>query len=192
MHRKWLGAALLAVLAAGCGEGHAIFNVDVQSFMASTGADTLRVPPDPLPGILPGDPPVRDSITPVGVDLPTAMSSSIVDTVLLTGSLDVTHSTGSGTFSYDVFFSSSSDPAVVYAGSPALTVGPVSIPTTAPVPITSQNLAAVVGDAFKGSALYVGIRATVSNTGATNLQSTFKLTALQARIVLQDRIFAGQ
>src|SRR5881397_2108921 len=144
MHRKWLGAALLAVLAAGCGEGHAIFNVDVQSFMASTGADTLRVPPDPLPGILPGDPPVRDSITPVGVDLPTAMSSSIVDTVLLTGSLDVTHPTSSGTLSYDVFLSSSSDPAVVYSGTPALTVGPASFPaSTTPVPIVSQNLAGV-------------------------------------------------
>jgi len=29
----------------------------------------------------------------------------------------------------------------------------------------------------------------MSNTGATNLQATFKLTALQARIVFQDKIF---
>jgi len=100
MHRKWLGAALLAVLAAGCGEGHAIFSIDVYSFMTGTGSDTLRVPPDPLPGLPPASPPVQDSIIPVGVDLPSAMSSSIVDTVLLNGSLDVTNSTGTGTFSY--------------------------------------------------------------------------------------------
>ena len=189
MHRKWLGAALLAVLAAGCGEGHAIFSIDVYSFMTGTGSDTLRVPPDPLPGLPPASPPVQDSIIPIGVDLPSAMSSSIVDTVLVNGSLDVTHSTGTGTFSYEVFFSSSSDPAVVYAATPALTVGPAPIPGTGPVPITSQNIAAVVGDAFKGSGLYVGIRVTMSNTGATNLQATFKLTALQARIVFQDKIF---
>src|SRR3989442_10951286 len=96
----------------------------------------------------------------------------MVDTVMVNGSLDVTHSTGTGTFSYEVFFSSSSDPAVVYAARPALTVGPAPIPGTGPVPITSQNIAAVVGDAFKGSGLYVGIRVTMSNTGATNLQAT--------------------
>src|SRR3989454_9136914 len=80
--------------------------------MTGTGSDTLRVPPDPLPGLPPASPPVQDSIIPIGVDLPSAMSSSIVDTVLVNGSLDVTHSTGTGTFSYEVFFSSSSDPAV--------------------------------------------------------------------------------
>ena len=181
MNAKWLGVTLLAAVAAGCGEGRLIVNIDVHSFMTG-GTDTLRLPPDPLPGLAPGMT-VRDSITPTGVNLPTALSSSIVDTVLLTGSLDATNSTSSGTLSYEVFFSSSSDPAVVYASTPALTVGPVSIPAAAPVPITSQNLAAVVGDAFKGSALYVGIRATVSNTGATTLKTTLKLTQLQARIV---------
>ena len=191
MHKKWLGAALLAVLAAGCGEGHAIFTVDVYSFMTGTGSDTLRLPPDPLPPMPPATS-FKDSIAPVGVDLPTAMSSSIVDTVLLTGSLDVTNPTSSGTLSYDVFLSSSSDPAVVYGGTPVLTVGPASFPaSTTPVPIVSQNLAAVVGTVFQGSGLYVGIRGTVSNTGATGLKTTLKLTALQARIVFQDRIFAG-
>src|SRR5438034_10317496 len=111
MKAKWLGVTLLVAVAAACGEGHAIFSIDVYSFMTGTGSDTLRVPPDPLPGLPPASPPVQDSIIPVGVDLPSAMSSSIVDTVLLNGSLDVTNSTGTGTFSYEVFFSSSSDPA---------------------------------------------------------------------------------
>ncbi|SRR6266571_1348222 len=202
MKAKWLGVTLLVAVAAACGEGHAIFSIDVHSFMTG-GTDTLRLPPDPppplppSPGLSPGAS-IKDSITPTGVDLPTAMSSSIVDTVLLTGSLDITNPTDSGSLSYEVFFSSSSDPAVVYGAAPALLVGPQKFPIatlTAPitqVPITSQNLAAVVGDAFKGSGLYVGIRATITNNGVSgdpDLKTTLKLTALQARIVFQDKIF---
>src|SRR5438445_7132910 len=96
MKAKWLRVTLLVAVVAACGEGHAIFSIDVYSFMTGTGSDTLRVPPDPLPGLPPASPPVQDSIIPIGVDLPSAMSSSIVDTVLVNGSLDVTHSTGTG------------------------------------------------------------------------------------------------
>src|SRR2546430_11874390 len=50
MKAKWLGVALgcavLAGGAAGCGQGRAIFNVDVYSFLKGTGRDTLRLPPD--------------------------------------------------------------------------------------------------------------------------------------------------
>src|SRR2546425_1430286 len=194
MNGRLFRVMLLAAVAAGCGQGRAIFSIDVHSFMTGSGRDTLRLPPDPLPGLPPGLTPVRDSITPVGVDLPTAMSSSIVDTVTLTGNLDVTNPTSSGSLSYDVFFASVADPAVVYGGAPALTIGPTSFPagTTTSVPITSQNLAAVVGDAFKGSGLYVGIRAVISNTEpplGPDLKTTLKLTQLQARIVFQDKIF---
>jgi len=37
--------------------------------------------------------------------------------------------------------------------------------------------------------LYIGVRASVSNTGAAGLKTTLKLTQLQARIVVQDKIF---
>jgi hypothetical protein len=193
MMKAWgLGVALgSAAVAVGCGEGRLIFNVDVHSFMAGSGSDTLRLTPDPFPGFPPGTT-FRDSIPPVGVDLPSAMSSSLVEDVRLTGNMDVTNPTNSGSLSYEVFFASSSDPAVLYAGAPALTVGPTSFPatTTTSVPITSQNLAAVVGDAFQASALYVGIRATISNDpSGTDLKTTLKLTALQAKIVFQDNIF---
>jgi hypothetical protein len=191
MNARWIGVALLAAVAVACGEGRVIFNVDVQSFMAGTGSDTLRLTPDPFPGLPPGTT-VRDSIPPVGVDLPSAMSSSIVEDVRLTGNLDVTNPTSSGSLSYDVFFASSSDPAIVYGGPPALVIGPASFPpgTTTSIPITSLNLAAVVGDAFKESALYVGIRAVISNDpGITDLKTTLKLTELQATIVFQDKVF---
>src|SRR3989442_5724797 len=89
------------------------------------------------------------------------------------------------------FFASNPSPAAVYGGAPALTVGPASFPaaTTTSVPISAPNLAAPVRDLFKGSALYIGIRGTISNTGATGLKTTLKLTRLQARIVLQDKFF---
>src|SRR2546422_2208569 len=102
MNGRLFRVMLWAAVATGCGEGRAIFSIDVHSFMTG-GTDTLRLPPDPLPGLPPGPTPRRDSITPVGVDLPTAMSSSIVDTVTLTGNLDVTNPTSSGSLSYDVF-----------------------------------------------------------------------------------------
>jgi hypothetical protein len=193
MNARWIGVALLTAVAVACGEGRAIFHVDVHSFMAGTGSDTLRLTPDPLPGFPPGAM-FSDSITPVGVDLPSAMSSSIVEDVRLTGNLDVTDPTSSGSLSYEVFFASSSDPAVVYGGAPALTIGPppfLAGPTTSR-PFTSMNLAALVGDAFKQSALYVGIRATIQNTepvGGPDLKTTLKLTELQATIVFQDKVF---
>ena len=190
MKAKWLGLALAsAAVAAGCGEGRAIFNVDVYSFLQGTGRDALRLPPDPLPPLLPATT-VTDSVTPIAVNLPGA-GSSIVDTVSLSGSLDVTNPTSSGSLSYQIFFASNPSPAAVYGGAPALTVGPASFPaaTTTSVPISAPNLAAPVRDLFKGSALYIGIRGTISNTGATGLKTTLKLTRLQARIVLQDKFF---
>jgi hypothetical protein len=189
MRAKWLWMTWLVALMAGCGAGHAIFVVDIESFLAGTGADTLRVTPDPLPPLPPATT-VADSIPPVGVTLPTAMKSSIVDTVLLTGSIDVTNPTSSGSLTYQVFFSSSSNPSVVYSGAPALTVGPASFPAaTTSVPISSANLASVVGSVFQGSGLYVGLKASVSNTGVTGLKTTLKVRALQARVVFQDKLF---
>src|SRR2546430_10966030 len=77
MKAKWLGVALgcavLAGGAAGCGQGRAIFNVDVYSFLKGTGRDTLRLPPDPLPP-LPPSTTVTDSVTPIAVNLPGAGS----------------------------------------------------------------------------------------------------------------------
>jgi hypothetical protein len=194
MNARWIGVALLTAVAVACGEGRAIFHVDVHSFMAGTGSDTLRLTPEPLPGFPPGST-FSDSITPVGVDLPSAMSSSIVEDVRLTGNLDITNPTSSGSLSYEVFFASSSDPAVVYApGALALSIGAPSFPavTTTSIPFSSGNLAALVGDAFKQSALYVGIRATIQNTepvGGPDLKTTLKLTELRATIVFQDKVF---
>jgi hypothetical protein len=189
MGAKWLWTAVLLAVVTGCGEGRAIFNVDVYSFLKGGGRDTLRLTPDPLPPMPPGTT-ISDSITPVGVNLPGGLGSSIVDTVRLTGNIDVTNPTSSGSLSYAIFLASDPSPTVVYGGVPVLTVGPASFPAaTTSVPINAPNLAAAARDLFKGSALYVGIRASISNTGAAGLKTTLKLTQLQARIVIQDKIF---
>src|SRR2546426_9104954 len=189
MKGKWLGLALAsAAVAGGCGEGRASCNVDVYSFLQETARDTLRLPPGPLPP-LPPSTTVTDSVTPIAVNLPGAGSSS-VDSVRLIGPVDVTNPTSSGTPTYQIFFASSPSPAVVYGSAPALTVGPASFPAaTTSVPISAPNLAAPLRDLFKSSALYIGIRGTISNTGTTGLRTTLKLTQLQATIITQDKIF---
>src|SRR2546421_10642384 len=117
-----LGWAVLAGGAAGCGQGRAIFNVDVYSFLKGTGRDTLRLPPDPLPP-LPPSTTVTDSVTPIPVTLPGA-GSSMVDTVRLLGTLDVTNPTSSGTLTSPIFFASSPSPAVSYSTPARLTGRP--------------------------------------------------------------------
>ncbi|HXL33378.1 MAG TPA: hypothetical protein VN953_00510 [Gemmatimonadales bacterium] len=189
MRAKWLWTAVVLAAVTGCGEGRAILNVDIYSFLTGTGGDTLRLTPDPLPPMPPGTS-VTDSITPVGVNLPGGLGSSLVDTVRVTGNIDVTNPTSSGSLSYAIFLASDPSPAVVYGGAPALTIGPASFPAaTTGVPINAPNLAASARDLFKGSGLYIGVRASVSNTGAAGLKTTLKLTQLQARIVVQDKIF---
>jgi len=41
MNAKWAGMVVLTALGAGCGQGRAIFNVDVQSFLKPSGRDTV-------------------------------------------------------------------------------------------------------------------------------------------------------
>ncbi len=189
MRATWLWTAVLLGAVTGCGEGRAIFTVDVFSFLKGTGGDTLRLTPDPLPPMPPATAFV-DSSTPVGVNLPGGLSSSIVDTVRVTGSIDVANPTSSGSLSYAIFLASDPSPAVVYGSAPALTVGPASFPAaTTSVPIDAPNLAAAARNLFKGSGLYVGVRASISNTGAAGLKTTLRLTQLRARVVIQDKIF---
>src|SRR3989440_12176472 len=147
MKAKWHVVALgCAVVAAGCGQGRAIFNVDVYSFIKGTGGDTLRLTPDPLPPMPPATT-IRDSIPPVGVNLPGGLGSSIVDTVRLTGNIDVTNPTSSGDLSYAIFLASDPSPAVFYGVAPALTIGPASFTAaTTSVPINAPNLAASAMD----------------------------------------------
>src|SRR5947208_8697619 len=97
MKAKWLGVALgCAVVAAGCGQGRAIFNVDVYSFIKGTGSDTraYAVPPG-VSG--------SAGTTPRKISLP-GVGSSIVDSVRAFGTLDLTILTASGTTGSKSYF----------------------------------------------------------------------------------------
>lgn len=174
----WLAAA--AVLALGCGEGRAIFNVDVLSFEPSL-ADTV-------PYVVPGGTSitgVRDSFA---IGLPPGLgNASVVSVSVLYGST-VLDSAGSGKFKLEIFFSSDSttifSSTVRFADSATLSgsgtpkpLGPIS------VPLFADSL-------FAQDKLWVGVRASLTANAGPALAGRFvTVSVLGLRIVLQDHLF---
>ena len=173
MRAKWLWVAALAAAVVGCGEGRAIFDIDVFSFLSPTNADTL-----PYVGPLSGTIPVQ-TVRSLGIG-----SSSAVDTVRFIGSVDFVNASGTGNVTFEVFFDTAQ--STVYSGTPALSVsGPVTPNATTTSTFDDDIIDPAMKRLFLASTIYVGIR--VSTTGA--IQGTAKLTALRARIVIQDKLF---
>lgn len=171
-----------AVLAAACGEGHAIFDVDVYSFIAGSGGDTLHYTvPTTLGGTV--------SNPPLGVTLLPGLGSSVVDTVQLTGMAAAENNTGTGQVSFKLYFGSDSN--TVYSTTPILAtttanVGPgadtVSIPLNGTFTSAQDSL-------FTQKKVYVGISLQLQNTGANTLDGRLRLTALHLRLVIKDKVF---
>ena len=179
MRGKWLSlVAALTVTAIGCGQGRAIFDIDVFSFLSSAKADTL-----PYVGPLP--PGFPDTIPPQTVNSLGIGSSSIVDTVHFTGSVDFENATGTGNVTFAVYFDSLQ--STLYSGTPAINVSAAVTPgTTTPSPFDIPNLTdPALRQLFLKSTVYVGIR--VSTTGT--ISGVARLSALRARIVIQDKFF---
>src|SRR5438309_2125829 len=150
MNAKWFGVALLAAVAAGCGEGRAILDVDVYSFLK--GANQEAVPY--LGGVSATIPPQQ--INSIGIG-----GSSIVDTIRVTGTVDFENTAGTGNVTFEVFFDSVA--ATLYSGAPALSVhGAVTPGVTTTSPFTVPNLADAVRPLFLASTVYVGLRASAS------------------------------
>ena len=172
----FLVAALTAV-AIGCGQGRAIFDIDVFSFLSATKADTLPYV-GPLPPGVPDTIPVQ-TVKSLGIG-----SSSIVDTVRLTGSVDFVNATGNGSVTFSVYFDSVR--STVYTGTPAFSVsGAVTPGATTPSPFAVDIIDPAMKRLFLASTIYVGIRASATGT----ISGTAKLRALRARIVIQDKLF---
>src|SRR5881409_3692927 len=122
MKAKWIGSTLAAVaLVAACGQGHAIFNVDVFSFMQGTGGDTLHY-------TVPGGVSLNADNTPTQVNMLGGLGNSTVDTVTITVGADFVNATGSGSDSLFIFFAP--DSASTYTGQPFLKVGGPLTPAT--------------------------------------------------------------
>ena len=177
MRAKVFWVMALTAAAAACGEGRAIFDIDVFSFLSSAKADTL-----PYIGPLP--PGVPDTIPVQTVNSLGLGSSSIVDTVRLSGSVDFVNATGTGSVAFQVYFDSVK--STVYTSPPAFSVtGNVTPATTTPSLFAVDIIDPAMKQLFLASTIYVGIRATATGT----IQGTAKLRALRARIVIQEKIF---
>lgn len=182
MKAKWLGVTLVTgAVAAGCGQGRAIFNVDVYSFLKGTGSDTV-------PYFVPPGPPTNAQTTPRKINLPGA-GKSIVDSVSALGTLDLRNATGSGTIGLQVYLAGDSagtyNPSNLAITVPAKGVLPA---TTTPDTIRA-NLTAAFDSLFTKSQLWVGFKATGSNSGATLLQGQAVLTSLLLTVVLKEQLF---
>ncbi|HET7789582.1 MAG TPA: hypothetical protein VFK78_02210 [Gemmatimonadales bacterium] len=162
-----------AALALSCGEGKAIFNVDVYSFMTGTGSDTVHYT---LPPSVSGN----FDVPPIQVSLVQGIGKA-VDTVSLQAAAALVNALGGGTANFQVFFAS--DSASTYAGPPYIdasgTAGPGATTDTLKANVVFNN------NLFSQDKLWVGIRLAASS-GASGMDGTMKLSALTLHIVLED------
>lgn len=171
-----------ALLSAACGEGRAIFNIDVHSFLAGSGNDTVPYAVPPASSV--------DSFTVQRIILPPGFGSSIVDSVRITsGGANLITSTGAGSIGLSLYVAGDSAgthlPAALALSLPATTIpGPGTIAT-----VISGDLSPGVNALFSQDTLWVRIAATGTNPNAGPLIGQMALTALQLRVVMQDKVF---
>jgi hypothetical protein len=177
---KAFAVALLVVVSA-CGQGHAIFNIDVLSFMQGTGKDTI---PYFIPPATSASASTVQSIT-----LPPGFGSSVVDSVRITiGSANLVNTGGSGTMGFQLFFAA--DSAGTYTAPVALNVPNTAVNGVQTVAVSiSGDLSGLVDSLFRQDSVFMRVATTGTNNGLTNVTGTSILTALVIRVVLQDKIF---
>jgi len=171
-----------ALLSAACGEGRAIFNIDVYSFLAGSGNDTVPYAVPPASSV--------DSFTVQRIILPPGFGSSIVDSVRITsGGANLITSSGAGSIGLSLYVAGDSAgthlPAALALSLPATTIpGPGTLPV-----LISGDLSPGLNALFTQDTLWVRIAATGTNPNAGPLIGQMALTALQLRVVMQDKIF---
>jgi hypothetical protein len=180
MRAKWLCLMGLAGAAAGCGQGNLIFNVDVLSFLS--GADTIHYD---LPG---GVGPVDSSVSRFFA-LPGGFGKSTINNVSITGAATLYNATGGGNVLFDVFFAKTQ--ATLFSGTPYVTAssGPVSGVDT--VPLLPPTTVSPGDTVFKADSIWVGVRARITTNPplTPHMTGQLRLTELNVRIVLNDKIF---
>jgi hypothetical protein len=175
---KALLVSLLAVVAA-CGEGRAIFNVDVLSFLQP--GDSVK-----NYNVIGGVPPV-DSTVSRQFTLPPGFGKSSVDSVQATAAAIIENTAGSGSVTFQVFFAKTQ--AALFTGTQFFTAasGPVSgVQTVQLLPPITVALSDTV---FNTTDLWVGIRARITTNAGPNMVGRLRLTQLMLRIVVQDKLF---
>jgi hypothetical protein len=182
MRAKWLWVTWLAGLGAACGQGHAIFNVDVYSFLKGTGDDSI-------PYFVPPGPPASASSTPRRIDLPGA-GSSIVDSVLVNGKVNFENQAGTGTIGLQLYLDSTAT-GTMNASALALTVPDANVSNNTATPDTIiGRLSSNVISLLAGKQVWVRFQATGSNSSAVLLlQGTAVLKGLRLTVVMNDKFF---
>ena len=171
-----------ALLSAACGAGRAIFNVDVYSFLAGTGKDTVPYAIPPATS--------ASASTEQKINLPPGFGKSIVDSVrIASGGANLVNTGGTGTIGLELYVAADSlgtfNPAALALTIPATNVSGAA---TFPVVITG-DLSPGLNSLFTQSTIWIRIRAIGNNAGATPVTGKMALTSLQVRVVLQDKIF---
>lgn len=176
---KALAAALLVFVAA-CGQGKAIFNVDVLSFLSSS--DSLK-----RYSVL-GGVPQADTTISRQFYLPPGFGKSTIDSVSATAAASVIDTSGSGSVRFDVFFAKTQ--AGLF-GTPYLTAnsGALSAPPDDSVPFLPPTSVSLADTVFNTDTLWVGVRMRISTNLGPNMAGRFRLTDLHLRIVIADKLF---
>ncbi len=172
-----------ALLSAACGEGRAIFIVDVLSFIQPSGKDTVRYN---VATVLAAS---ADSfIPPQKVNLPPGLGKSSVDSVQVTAAAVIENTTGTGSILLRVYFAK--DSASVYTTTPYIAAnGTISGPQPSTVPLLPPTSVSLADSVFNADHLWVGVRAGITKNAGAALVGRVRLTTLALRIVLQDKIF---
>jgi hypothetical protein len=185
----WIAA--LASLAGACGKGEAVFNIDVYSFIKGTGKDVVPY------AVLPGPTPLDTSSAPQLIRLLGA-GSSIVDSVLISGTDSVVNQSGSGTLAFKVYLAGDSA-GTRQASALALSVAATAVSGTTPRPLdpiscppirpTSCLLLSSANPLFTKDSVWARVAVTVSNTGATPFAGQVVLKSLMLSVFINDKIF---
>jgi hypothetical protein len=174
-----LGVTVLAAIAVGCGGGHAIFNVDVYSFMAPKD-DTVPYIVPPSSGVSVASPWQKISLPGAG--------SSLVDSIVIFGT-DSVHNTngGPGTIGLQLVMTADTLAAVQDT---ALTVAPKRVNLVQNVPDTVRGrLRPSVDTLFTKSTIWARVIAQGYDSSVTPLQGKMVLQSLTLTVVLTAKIF---
>ena len=171
-----------ALLSAACGEGRAIFNVDVHSFIEGSGNDTI---PYAIPPASSG----TVSNTPQEINLPPGFGSSIVDSVHVDGAANLINTAGAGRIGFRLYLDSTSA-GTLSPSALAIDIPPDTVSGTNVTPIIiTGDLSSALKTLFTASSLWVRMEATGTNGGIVPVTGNMAVTALLLRVVLQDKIF---
>ncbi len=180
----WLaGLGGLGGLLAGCGSGSLVANVDVYSFLKGTGKDTVvyAIPPN-TPNLVAYSAPQKVSGPGAG--------ASLVDSVLIFGTLNLQNQSGTGTLGLQLFIAA--DSAGTYNPSAAaLTVAPKTVSGVVTIVDTiSGSLLPNVDSLFARSQIWFRVAAQGSNASlVTPVVGKMVLTSLILSVWMRQKLF---